>query len=101
MRRSLLPFPLALVLALDAAASAHAGGFATVGLSSTPDGVAPGKPWNVEITVLQHGRTPLDGLTPRVQIRSGDKTREFAAKPAGKKGVYRAAVVFPQAGRWD
>jgi hypothetical protein len=55
----------------------------------------------VDITVLQHGRTPLEGVTPRVQISSGDATREFAAKPTAKPGVYRARVVFPSAGRWD
>ena len=101
MRRSLLLFPLAVVFLLAAPAVAGAGGFATAGLSSTPEGVAPGQPWKVDITVLQHGRTPLEGLTPRVRISSGDKTREFAAKPTGKPGVYRAEVVFPRAGRWD
>ena len=101
MRRSLLLFPIVLAIALLAPALASAGGFATVGLSSTPDGVGTGKPWNVDITVLQHGKTPLDGLSPRVQISSGDATREFAAKPTGKTGVYRAAVVFPKAGKWE
>jgi hypothetical protein len=100
VRRSLLPIPLALLLAVVAAPPALGGGFATAGLSSTPDGVAPGEPWKVEITVLQHGRTPLDGLTPMVRIRSGDKSGEFAAKPTGRPGVYRAEVVFPAAGRW-
>jgi hypothetical protein len=101
VRRSLLLIPLALLLALLAAPAALGGGFATVGLSSTPDCVAPGQPWKVDITVLQHGRTPLQGLTPRVRIRSGSTTREFTAKPTGEPGVYRAEVVFPNAGRWD
>jgi hypothetical protein len=101
VRRSLLSFLLGLMFALLAPPLASAGGFATAGLSSTPDGVRPGQPWKVEITVLQHGRTPLDGLVPRVRIRSGDVMREFAARPAGRPGVYRAAVVFPTAGRWD
>jgi hypothetical protein len=101
VRRFLLPLPIAIALLLLAPALASAGGFATAGLSSTPEGIAPGKPWNVDITVLQHGRTPLNGLTPRVQISSGDAAREFVAKPTGKPGVYRAEVVFPRAGRWD
>ena len=33
-------------------------------------------------------------------IRSGDTIKDFAAKPTGKPGVYRAEVVFPTAGRW-
>ena len=101
MRRSSLLFPLVLVILLLAPAVAAAGGFATAGLSSTPEGVAPGQPWNVDITVLQHGRTPLEGISPRLEISSGDATREFVAKPTGEAGVYRASVVFPTAGRWD
>ena len=101
MRRSLLPLFLAIALPLALPVVANAGGWATAGLSSTPDDVAAGKPWNVDITVLQHGRTPVQGVTPRVQISSGDATREFSAKPTGKAGVYRAAVVFPTAGTWD
>jgi hypothetical protein len=100
MRRSLLVPPLALVLVVLAAVPALAGGWATVGLDSTPAGVVPGTSWNVDITVLQHGRTPLDGIAPSVRITSGTVMREFAAKPTGKPGVYRAAVIFPAAGRW-
>jgi hypothetical protein len=100
VRRSLLPIAIALLLGLVAAPPAVGGGWATAGLSSMPDGVAPGEPWNVEITVLQHGRTPLDGLAPTVRIRSGDTMRSFPAEPAGRAGVYRAEVVFPAAGRW-
>jgi hypothetical protein len=89
---------LAAVLALLAAApAAHAGGFATVGLDSTPSSTN----WSVNITVLQHGRTPLAGVTPHVDIRSGDAERTFAARPTGKTGVYRADVVFPHPGRWE
>jgi YtkA-like len=99
VRRSPLFLALALLMAVPAVAGA--GGFATAGLSSTPDGVAAGKPWKVDITVLQHGRTPVEGVVPRVQISSGDTMREFAAKPTGEPGVYRAEVVFPTAGRWD
>jgi hypothetical protein len=101
VRRSLLLVPLAVVVVLMAPALAGAGGFATAGLSSTPDGVQPSQPWKVDITLLQHGRTPLVGVSPRVRISSGDATRFFAAKPTGKDGVYRATVVFPTAGRWD
>ena len=45
-------------------AVATAGGWATVSLSSTPDDLGPGDAWNVQITILQHGRTPLDGVEP-------------------------------------
>ena len=60
MRRLLIALPLLAVSVL--APAALAGGWATVGLSSTPAGTAPGEPWNVDITVLQHGRTPLEDV---------------------------------------
>ena len=77
------------------------GGFATVGLSSTPAGLAPGQPWTVDITVLAHGRTPVEGLPATVRIRSGDAVKEFPTKETGKPGVYRANVVFPASGVWS
>jgi hypothetical protein len=92
----------AVVAALALPAGAAAGGYATVGLSSLPDGTPPGTPWHVTLTILQHGRTPLPDVEPSVRIRSADgkATRTFAAKPAGKAGLYTADVVFPAAGRW-
>ena len=86
-----------LLLLLIAAPAAQAGGFATVGLSSTPSGTD----WPVEITVLQHGRTPMDNVTPRVVIEQGRTTRTFAGEPTGRPGVYAAHVVFPGGGRWE
>ena len=96
MRRVLLALGLLLVFA----GTAYAGGWATVSLSSTPTGVQPGTPWAVDLTVLQHGRTPLTDVQPVVTIRGGDTIKDFAASPTGKPGVYRAEVVFPSAGRW-
>ena len=83
-------------------AAAAAGGWATVSLSSTPDGLGPGDPWNVELTILQHGRTPLDGLEPSITLTNGatGNTKHVVAKPAGQPGVYEARAVFPDAGRW-
>jgi hypothetical protein len=98
VRRVLIALPLLALLAL--APSALAGGWATVGLSSTPAGTDPGQPWNVNITVLQHGRTPLEDVQPVVTIRNGDASRRFPAKATDDPGVYRASVVFPTAGRW-
>jgi hypothetical protein len=86
--------------ALALPATAGAGGFATVGLSSLPDGTPPGGTWHVRLTILQHGRTPLSDLTPVVRIRNGTTARSFTAKPAGRPGLYTASVVFPSAGRW-
>ncbi len=87
---------VALVLVADAAA----GGFATVQLSSTPAGTKAGTPWSLDLTVLQHGITPLDGMEPLITIASGADEKSFPATPTGEPGVYHADVVFPAAGTW-
>jgi hypothetical protein len=99
MRRCLLILPL--LLLLTAPVAARAGGFATVGLSSTPDGLRAGRPWRVELTILQHGRTPLPDLRPEVVTRDADGNRTtYRARPAAKAGHYTATVHFPRAGQW-
>ena len=81
-------------------ATALAGGWATVQLSSTPKGAKAGVPWVVNMTVLQHGVTPLANMQPEVRIAQGTLIRTFLARPTAKTGVYRARVVFPRAGMW-
>lgn len=93
---------LCLAVALVAVPAAGAGGFATVGLSSLPAGTPSGGTWSVDLTVLQHGRRPLEGIAPVITIRNdGGDTRSFTAAPTGRPGVYRADVVFPSAGTWS
>jgi hypothetical protein len=98
MTRYTLVAAMALAAVLTAPSTALAGGWATVGLSSLPEG----EEWVVELTILQHGRTPLEGVQPRVLIRPADGGGEeaFAAAPTERPGVYRAQVVFPSAGEW-
>lgn len=93
----------ALAVALAGAGTASAGGFATVGVDPLPNGLEAGETWSTEITVLQHGRTPLDGLSPILTIREEGTglVREFKASAASRTGVYEARVVFPEAGRWN
>ena len=81
-------------------ATALAGGWATVQLSSTPKGARAGVPWVVNLTVLQHGVTPLENVQPHVRIEQGTLARQFLARPTAKVGVYKARVVFPRAGTW-
>jgi hypothetical protein len=82
-------------------AAAQAGGWATVGLSSLPDGMDAGEPWVVDLQVLQHGRTPMNDVQPRVLLTGpGGARQAFPAHPTGEPGMYRARVVFPTAGRW-
>ena len=103
MRRLVLVLATAAV-ALAAAGTALAGGWATVGVSpGPPDGGGPGSTWNVNLEVLQHGRTPLDGVVPTITIRNSDsgETQAFTAKPTGEPGMYAAKVVFPTKGTWE
>ena len=98
MRRCRLLLPL-LLLAVPGVA--HAGGFATTGLSSTPDGLRAGEPWKVELTILQHGVTPLADLRPEVVTRDADGNRTtYAARPTDRAGHYAATVRFPKPGQW-
>jgi len=102
--RSKLLGGLALVAALAIPASALGGGYSTIELSSTPDGLRAGDAWEVEIRVLAHGRTPIENLNPapRVKITETDSgvSHAVAARPAERAGAYRAQVVFPRPGEW-
>ncbi len=95
-----LLFVLALfALALPAAGAA--GGFATVQLSSLPAGTDAGESWTPQLTILQHGLTPLDNLHPVVRISNDDGARqEFDATPGSAPGTYDVEVRFPAAGTW-
>ena len=97
MRKVLVATAVAAILV---PATALAGGWATVQLDSTPTGARAGVPWVVNMTVLQHGRTPLSGIEPYVRITQGTTMRTFHARPTAKTGVYRARVVFPRSGTW-
>ena len=98
MKRLLLALaPVVLVLAPAAAA----GGWATVQLSAVPkDGTRADTNFPTNITVLQHGQTPLDGVTPVFRIRDGDGTlvAEYRGTPTGEPGVYRVDARFPEPG---
>ena len=95
MKKLLLVFAVAAI----AAPAAGAGGWATVGLSSLPGGES----WSVDITVLQHGQTPLAGVTPVVRVRDdgGKVVESFTATPTAKAGVYHADVAFPGEGTYS
>ena len=111
MRKSFF-ITVAAAVALVCASTALAGGWATVRLSSSPKGMSADEPWVVDITVLQHGLAsqPLCCLKPTVtisrvaQVRStsaaAKKSLTFRARPTSRTGVYRARVVFPDAGTW-
>lgn len=99
-----LPLLVALAVAAIVVPAVSAGGWATVGLSSLPPaGLPANQDWPVDITVLQHGETPLAGVTPVVRIRDdgGNVVNSFTATPTGRPGVYHATVRFPAEGSYS
>jgi hypothetical protein len=95
---------LVLAASLLVPGTSLAGGFATAGLSSLPENARPGDEWVVDVTVLQHGVRPLEGIEPRVMLapvgETTGKFRSFGASPTARAGVYRARVDFPSKGHW-
>lgn len=84
------------------APTALAGGWATAGLSSLPPaGAGPGDEWKTQITLLQHGRTPLENVSPAIVVtNAAGKDTRFDATPTDKPGVYDVTVSFPTAGKY-
>ena len=104
MKKLSLVLAAVAVAAVTLTGAASAGGWATVGLSSLPPaGLPANQDWPVDITVFQHGRTPLAGVTPVVRIRDdgGAVVKSFTATPTGKTGVYHAVVRFPDEGSYS
>ena len=93
---------LAAVGALAVAGTASAGGWATAGVSPPPDDPTAGSTWEAKITILQHGQTPLVGVSPTISlIGKGGQRETFSTKPTDEPGVYLAKVKFPAAGSWS
>jgi hypothetical protein len=94
------------------ASPAHAGGWATVGITAKPEQIYAGQPFTVEFMVWQHGNKPVHNLvwdnnrripvTPRVRLSSADGQQKaaFEAVPAKKLGLFTAEITLPDDGEW-
>lgn len=93
---------LVLIFMFAFAIPVFAGGWAVITLDEIPAGVVAGEPYTIGFTVLQHGKTPMAGLSPTVTARmeKGDMLT-FGAEPEGKPGHYMAALTFPTGGQWE
>ncbi len=90
-------------LVTSSVALASMGGWAVVTVSKIPDAWVAGKPLQLSWQVRQHGESPLHGLQPRLEARSGSRRvtgRTWAFDEDGQKG-YRGAITFPGAGDWQ
>lgn len=85
------------------AGSARAGGWATLTLSDLPTEIVAERPFTIEFSMLQHGQTPLMGLTSTVMAvhtESGERLN-FPAESDLARGVYTATITLPQTGEWQ
>ncbi len=79
------------------------GGWAVVTVSKIPDAWITGKPLQLTWQARQHGMTPLEGLRPTLEARSGSRVisgKTWAFSEDGQKG-YRGTITFPQSGLWQ
>ncbi len=80
-----------------------AGGWAVVTLDQLPPQVVAGQPIPVGFMVRQHGRTLLNGLSPKITATRADAYESFTvvAIQQGAVGHYAATLTFPNAGTWN
>jgi hypothetical protein len=78
-----------------------AGGWAVITLDELPTNVVANEPVTIGFTVLQHGRTPLDGLYPTITANLyKDQELVAQAEPGDQPGYYTATLIFPKEGEW-
>ena len=100
--RRLIGLPIAIAASLTLATAALAGGWASVAISDPPaDPTASGETV-IDLTVLQHGVTPIDwiGLTVVATNAATGETVSAIAQPV-RQGRYQATLTFPSAGDWS
>src|SRR5262245_46119942 len=102
MRRPSIALALAGLLSLLVAAVASAGGWAQVSTKSVPVDPPAGQETTINLTMLQHGRTPVSwpGLIVIATDAVSGKTVSAKAEATGATGSYVAKLVFPTEGQW-
>ena len=93
MRKSILLL-LLLGTAGFAATSRHLGGWAVVTIDDLPDYAVAGQPVKLSFVVRQHGMTPLLGLHPVVEARSGSTNISVKALAVPDSGLPRYAAIL-------
>jgi mono/diheme cytochrome c family protein len=80
--------------------SSSFGGWAVVTVDNLPNHGVVGQPLRLDFMIRQHGVTPLAGLTPRVEVRSGTTESVEVATPGSGQGRYGATMRLTKAGEW-
>lgn len=99
--------------------TALAGGWSVVTLDRTPADLQAGVPFTIGFVVLQHGKTPMEGLSPKITLikqdaadapnsvvpastaRKGEERIVVTATPEGQIGHYVATITLPSSGAWS
>jgi hypothetical protein len=100
--RRFIALPLAVLASIAFAASVLAGGWATVTVSDPPAEPTAGSTTTLDLTVLQHGVTPVSWLAITVVATNAETGATVAgpAKASGATGHYTVSLTFPTEGSW-
>jgi len=103
MKSKFAGLTLAVLLAVIFTVPVFAGGWASVTLDELPTNVVAGESFELGFTVLQHGVTPVTGITPIItgKLTGGKESISVYAKEEGEPGHYVASLKFPKAGEWS
>ena len=103
MRHRLLALTLAALAVLAFASVAVAGGWALVKAENPPVDPPAGEETTIQLTMLQHGKTPVSwpGLTVIATDANTGAVVRAEAVAKGPEGSYVATFVFPTAGAWN
>lgn len=74
------------------------GGWASISVEKVPDQVVVGRSFDLVFVVKQHGKDPLSGLKPTLEVKGAGQVSKVAAEPGKDKGQYKAAVTLAQVG---
>ena len=89
-------------LLILAAPAAMAGGWAITSMDELPGEFRAGETYQLGYTILQHGKTPVDGAKTEITAHNaatGENLR-FVGEADGKPGHYVAEVTFSEGGSW-
>jgi hypothetical protein len=70
-----------------------------VQLSPTSASTRVGQVWSAAISVTIDGKL-VTGKTPTLRVLNAKRVISVASRTTAKSGIYRARVVFPNAGMW-
>lgn len=89
-------------LTLAIAAPASAGNWAVTTFDDLPESFETDTTYNLEYTILQHGKTPVDSGASYVMLRNfdADQSLRFHAVNHGD-GTYTVEVTIPAEGTWE